>query len=235
MKPILWLLPAAALAATGGCVVTEPSETRPFSLSGFDSIDAAGGVNLILKQGPYAISATGPKGKLDKLVIEQQGSTLSITRESTFSWWFNYSESDIVTITAPSYTRIKATGGVDIEANGLAQPALTIDANGGADFDAENFRIDALHVTSSGGADVNLSGACKSLTLETSGGADFNSEDFACESAVVTASGGADVEVRVSLSATGKSSSGADIRFIGRPATYIADEESGGDIDLEAR
>ena len=234
MKRISWLLLAAALAATGGCVITEASETRAFSLSGFDSIDASGGVNLVLKQGPYAISATGPKGKLDRLVIEQEGSTLSISRESNWNWWFNYSGADIVTVTAPSYVRVNATSGVDIEANGLAQPTLALNTTGGADFDASNFRIDALTVTSSGGADVSLSGACKTLTLETSGGADFNSENFSCESAVVTASGGSDVDVRVSLSATGRSSSGADIRFIGKPTTYSADEESGGDIELEA-
>lgn len=234
MNRISWLLPAAALAATGACAVTEPSETRAFSLSGFDSIEATGGVNLVLKQGPYAISAKGPKSKLDRLVIEQQGSTLSITREANWNWWYNYSETDIVTITAPSYTRIEADGGVDIEAHGLAQPSLTLDTTGGADFDANNFRIDALHVTANGGADVNLSGACKTLTLEMSGGADFDSENFACETATINASGGSDVNVRASLSASARATSGADINVFGTPAAFTSDKDSGGDIELRA-
>jgi hypothetical protein len=38
----------------------------------------------------------------------------------------------------------------------------------------------------------------------------------------------------VSTSAAGKASSGADIHFIGNPATFTSDASSGGDIELVA-
>ncbi|MDP3492011.1 MAG: head GIN domain-containing protein [Hyphomonadaceae bacterium] len=235
MKRIYWLLPAAALATTGGCVMTEPSESRTFSQSGFDSIDASGGVNLVLKQGPYSIKAEGPKSKLDKLVIAQEGTTLSIHREPVMNWFsVNVSDRDIVTITAPNYARIAASGGVDIETTGLRLPALAIKVSGGADIDATGFNVDQLTVDTSGGGDVNLAGSCKSVTIDASGGADFNGENFACESATVTAASGADVEVRASAVASGRASSGADIRFLGNPATFTSDHDSGGEVELRA-
>ncbi len=233
MKTITSLLCVASLAATSGCVMTEPSESRTYSLTGFDSIDASGGVNLVLKQGPYAIRAEGPKSKLDKLVIEQQGGTLLLRREPMGMNLFGVSTPDLVTVTAPGYVAIHATGGADVEASGLTQPALTLRTSGGADFDAKHgFRIDRLTVEASGGSDVRVSGACKSVSVNASGGADFDGRDFACETAVATASAGSDVEVNASVSASGDASSGADIRVYGAPATFNKAESSGGDVDL---
>lgn len=234
MTMIKWLVPAVAMATAGGCVMTEASETRSFNHTGFDSIDASGGVNLVLKQGPFSINAEGPKSKLEKLVIEQEGTTLNVRREN-MSWsWFNVQGRDVVTITAPSFTHVELSGGVDIDADGLNQPALSIKASGGADFNAKRITIGVLSVDNSGGADVNLSGACKSLTVDGSGGADFSSRDLTCEAATVTASGGADADVTVTADANGKASSGGDIRFYGSPATFSKDASSGGDVELVA-
>ena len=233
MKPITWLLPLAALAATGGCVMTEPTETRTFNQQGFDSISASGGVNIVLRQGPYAIRAEGPKDKLDKLVIEQQGKMLSVRREPMMSW-FSVGQRDVVTITAPGYTAIEAAGGADIETDGLRLPALALKVSGGADIEATGFNVDQLTVEIAGGGDVNVAGACKSATINASGGGDFDGRDFACEAATVAASAGADVEIRASLNASGRASSGADINFIGAPATFTSDQTRGGDVKLHA-
>lgn len=232
MKTITPLLCAAALAATSGCVMTETIETRTFNHSGFDAIEASGGVNLVLKQGPFAVSAEGPKSKLDKLVVQQQGKTLSVHRESNTITWFGVSSRDVVTITAPTYTAIGATGGVDIETAGLTLPALALRISGGADFDASGFKIDQLTVDGSGGSDVRVSGACKSATINASGGADFKGKDFICETAAVTSSSGSDVDIHASLTATGDASSGADIRFYGNPANVTRNESSGGDVEV---
>jgi hypothetical protein len=233
MKIITPLLCAAALAATSGCVMTETTETRSFNHSGFDAIDASGGVNLVLKQGPFAINAEGPKSKLDKLVIQQQGTTLSIHREHSSFNWFSVSTHDVVTITAPTYTRINATGGVDVETAGLTLAALTLGVTGGADFDADNLQVDQLTVETSGGGDVRVSGACKLATVNASGGADFDGKNFTCQTATVTSSAGADVEINASQTASGDASSGADIRFYGNPTNVTRNESSGGDVEVK--
>ncbi len=235
MNPITPLLCAAALAATSGCVMTEATETRSFNNAGFDAIEASGGVNLVLKQGPFAINAEGPKSKLDKLVVEQQGTTLKVHREHTSMNWFSVGSHDVVTITAPNYARIHAAGGVDIETSGLTLATLELRASGGSDFDATNLKVDQLSVESNGGSDVRVSGSCKSATIKASGGADFDGKDFACETVTASATSGSDVDVGASLSATGQASSGSDIRFIGNPPTFVHEESSGGEVKLERR
>ena len=141
---------ATALVATSACSVMEPIDSKTYDLAGFDSVSASHGVNVRLKQGPFSVSAEGPRSKLNRLVIERRGSELNIRREPTLSWVSSF-QTDIVTVVAPAYSSISASGGADVD---------------GDDLQLGNIRIDT-----SGGADLNLSGVCKTLTMETSGGA----------------------------------------------------------------
>jgi hypothetical protein len=222
---------AAALAATSACSVMEPIESKTYNLADFDSVSASHGVNVRLKQGPFSVSAEGPKSKLNRLIIERRGSELAIRREPTMSWFSSWSQTDIVTVVAPAYSSIAASGGADV--------------------DGDDLQLGDIRIDTSGGADLNLSGVCKTLTMETSGGADFNAKDLTCETATVSASGGADVSVTVTGNASGhgsggadidfygvtgtaigEASSGADIRFHGSPAIVQRDESSGGDVEV---
>jgi len=232
MKTLSLIALGLALGATSACAVVEPIETRTWDLADFDSISAGNGVNVTLKQGPYSVSAEGPRDKLARLNVERRGSELRISRDRGVNVnWGMWSQGDMVTVVAPNYTAISAGGGVDIYADDL--------------------KLADVSIRSSGGADVSISGACKTLTLEASGGADFNGKDFSCETADVSASGGADASVTatgnatgdgsggaditfygVSGTAIGKASSGADIRFNGRPAVVQRDESSGGDVEV---
>jgi len=252
MNRLAWLASAAALAATTGCIaVSSETTTRTYDIAGFDSVSARSGVNVLLRQGAYDISAEGPKDKLDRLVIERQGSLLVISREPSLrSGWFNWSERDLVTVSAPGYAsieasggadvdvepmqldalRLRASGGADLNAGGLTLETLAITASGGADVNAGPLELASLTASASGGADINVSGQCGSLTVETSGGADFRGGDLRCESATVTASGGADADVTATAFASGRASSGGDIRFYGNPARFEKDESSGGDV-----
>ncbi len=235
MKALSLIALGLALGATSACAVVEPIETRTFDVAGFDSITASNGVNVTLKQGPFSVSAEGPKDRLDRLNVERNGSELRIWRDPGMRMnWGIWSQSDMVTIVAPAYTAISASGGVDIDAFGM--------------------QLGDVSIRSSGGADINISGACKALTLEVSGGADFNGRDLSCETASVSASGGADASVTATANAAGdasggadinfygvtgtaigRASSGADIHFDGNPAIVQRDESSGGDIEVSSR
>jgi len=254
MNRFFWVASAAALAATlaatGGCVaVSSETTTRTYDIADFDSVSARSGVNVVLKQGAFDVTAAGPKHRVDKLLIERQGSMLVISREPD-STWFGWSDPDLVTVVAPRYASIEASGGADVDMEPLRQDALSIRAGGGADVNAGGLTLDSLTITASGGADVNarrvalatltasasggadidLSGECKTLTAETSGGADFRGAELRCESATVTASGGGDAEATATAFASGRASSGGDIRFHGNPAQFEKEESAGGDV-----
>lgn len=217
MSSFRWIASAAALAALGACSVSYSgaydTETRP--LADFDSIDAGAGVNVVLKQGPFSVSVRAPEGKLDTVRTEKSGSTLRITHDGNRSNWFffGWSGSSEVTVTAPSY--------------------IAISAGAGADVEGDNLQFGDITVKVGSGADIELSGACKTIHVSASSGADFNGEDLKCETAEADASSGADIEVFASATGTGHASSGADIRFHGNPANVTRDTSSGGDIDVD--
>lgn len=230
------ILPMAAMAALGGCVVTGgPTETRDYALSGFDSIDASAGIDVVLTQGgTYSVRAQAPEGKLDRIVIEQAGQELKIRREAEI-FWFGSSGRYVVNVSAPAYARITASGGADVDARSLGADRLTLDASGGGDIDITGARIGMLEASTSGGGDIEIQGVCTSATLTASGGGDFDGEGFDCDTVTASASGGGDIDVGAKVSASGSASAGGDVRFLGSPATFTADESSGGDVSVDAR
>jgi hypothetical protein len=234
MKPIFWIIPATAMFAASGCVITDgPTESRAYANAGFDRIHASNGINVVVGQGPFAVTAEAPEGRLDSITIEQDGGDLKIGRKSEISWFGSMGHYQ-VTISAPSFAQITASGGADVDGGGLSGEALTLSASGGGDIDLADFRVTLLTASSSGGGDIKLSGTCATAKLSASGGGDFDGRRLDCADVTADASGGGDIDVRASARASGSASGGGDVRFIGAPAVFNKDESSGGDVTLEA-
>jgi hypothetical protein len=236
MKARMMVLPVAAMAALGGCAVTGggPTETREYSLSGFDSIVADSGIDVVLTQGPtFSVKSEAPEGKLDRIKVEQSGSTLKIDieHEITFGWSGRYQ----VNVTAPAYASISASGGADVDAENIAGERLVLSVSGGADIDLKDLRIGTLDASASGGGDIEIEGSCTTATLTASGGGNIDGEKFDCDTVTASANGGGDIDVGARMAAKGAASSGGDVRFLGSPPSYTADESSGGDVSVEGR
>ncbi|MDP3736967.1 MAG: DUF2807 domain-containing protein [Hyphomonadaceae bacterium] len=270
---IQWIIPAVALAASGGCIATSSEvASRTYNFDGFDSVSARAGVNVVLKEGPYSVSAEAPKNRLEKIVIEREGSTLVVRQEPHVSWMGWSTTPSIVTVVAPAYSRVEASGGADVDASSLNGKALelhasggadinvgsiavatlainagggadinatsitvdtaTIHAGGGADVDVKTIKVATLGVDASGGADISLAGTCTTLTAAASGGADFNGGKLTCTDGVVTASGGSDADITLTAKASGRASSGADVRIRGNPTSVDTDSSGGGDVEV---
>ncbi len=236
MKTRILILPVAAMAALGGCIVTGggPTETRDHSFSGFDSIAASSGIDVVLNQGPFGVRSEAPEGKLDRIVIEQSGNELKIDLKSEIVW-FGSSGRYLVTVSAPAFTAIAASSGADIDAAALEADRLTLSASGGADIDIKGARIGVLEASVEGGGDIEIAGTCTSATLTASGGGDFDGEAFDCDSVIARAEGGGDIDVGARMTANGSASGGGDVRFLGNPTTFTKDESPGGDVSVQAR
>ena len=234
MKRIVLVLTLVAMTALGGCIVIGPSETRAYSNTGFDSVHAASGINVVLSQGPFAVKAEAPEGNLDKIIVEQNGSELKLSRKSEMSW-FGGNGHYVVNVSAPTITNITASGGADLESHALQADTLSLSASGGGDIDLKGLNVKMLNAAASGGGDIDAAGACGTATISTSGGGDFDGSDLDCANVTASTSGGGDIDVRASASATGDASSGGDIRFIGSPATFNKQESSGGDVSVDAK
>lgn len=208
-----YIVPAGLIAfacVLAACALpSHAAESKSYSLSGFDEVDVSAGVDVVLKQGPFAVSVDAPRGYLDQLNIELEGSRLVISRKSHMLW-IGSGPSYKVTVTAPDYKAIETSSGADVLADNLA--------------------FKDLRVSVSSGADVKISGTCAGLRVNASSGADFKGDDLKCQTAEAEGSSGADILAFATASARGHASSGADIRFSGNPAQVDKSSSSGGSV-----
>jgi hypothetical protein len=170
MKAISMILPVAAIAALGGCTVMTngKTETRQHALSGFDSVTASSGIDVVLTEGPFGVKSEAPEGKLDRITIEQSGRELKIDmkHEITIGWSGRYQ----VNVSAPAYTAISASGGADVEATSLQAERLVLSVAGGADIDIAGARIGVLEASVSGGGDIDVGARTVANGVADSGG-----------------------------------------------------------------
>jgi putative autotransporter adhesin-like protein len=215
LASLRWTALAAALAALGACSVSYGqgrTDTESRNASGFDKVEASAGVNVELKQGPFAIKVEGPEDEIKSIRTEVSGSTLKVYRDGSNWNWFNWSSGRrLVTVTAPTYVALSASSGADIE--------------------GDNLSLETIRLESSSGGDIDVSGACKDVTAEAGSGGDVNAEDLKCENGTAEASSGGDVDLYVTGKAEGDASSGGDVHFHGNPTSVTKDESSGGDVD----
>jgi len=209
MKTVI--APVVLALVAGVAVPSAFAETASYSFSNFHSVQAGAGVNVVLKQGPFSITAEGSEKALKRLDISQDGDTLTVTHQKV-GWTFGSFHGATVTVTAPSFSQLPAGAGSDMIGNDLT--------------------FTDLQARTSGGADMTRSGRCKSLDIESSGGADFHGGKLKCESVTVRTSGGADAVVNASTSAEARASGGSDIRILGAPAAVEKNASGGADISV---
>ncbi len=199
---------AGVLASTVALAAFADEQTFP--ITGFDSVEASAGVDVVLRQGAYSVHADGSEEALERLKIEKRGDTLHIGRRSTSGFSWRSSGSVTVTVTAPDYTAISASSGSDV--------------------DGANLDLSDVAVSVSSGADMELSGSCEALTVSVSSGSDFQGESLQCQTVTASASSGADANVWAARSVVGNASSGGDIDVHGQPASITRNTSSGGSI-----
>jgi hypothetical protein len=208
MKPRFFLL--AATLGLGACVAGK-DESATYQLQGFDSIEISTGVEAILKQGPFAVHAQSRGNDLSRLEIEVRGTTLHLARRFLFT--LGPAPAYTITVTAPSYTAIKASTGSKI--------------------DGENLQLIDMDVEASTGASVNLSGICTGIEVETSSGAVIDADTLKCASAVAKASSGGNAGLWASEKADGEASTGGVISFFGSPPAVEKETSTGGVVNVQ--
>jgi hypothetical protein len=207
-------LPLSAITAVGLVVaIALPAwaDTRAYNLSGFTEISASSSADVVLKQGPFSVSAESSSGDFKDLIVEVRGDTLVIGRESN-GWNFGNRTRYTVTVTAPSIQELRASSSADIAAS---------------DYSFKN-----LDVSVSSSGNVTLSGSCTDLDLNVSSSGDFRGTDLRCDNARVSASSSGDADVFAAKSANAKASSSGDVRIHGKPATFDKSTSSSGSVKV---
>jgi hypothetical protein len=187
-------------------------DTRTYALKDFDRVSVKAGIELILKQGPFAVEARSSDGDLSKLIVDVQGSELVISRETVIGN-IGISPNYTVTATAPAWTAIEGLAGVRIE--------------------GENLNLEVVTVEVAAGASVELSGTCREITVEATAGASIDADQLKCAAATAKAAAGSTVELHATERAKGTASAGATIEFSGKPPAFEQDADISSTVKLE--
>lgn len=213
MRKAHLLIPAAAIAAVVAILAQPASaETKTYSLSGFQAVDASAGVKVVLKQGAFDVKVESPSGRFDELKVEKRGDTLVIGRQNSWGNW-KHRPDFTITVSAPNYEVIDASSGSHVDGGSLSLKRLTVDI--------------------SSGAHVELGGSCSDLRIDVSSGSHFDGENLKCETASVDASSGAHAEAYASRTAFADASSGSHVAFHGKPAQLTKDTSSGASVSSQ--
>ena len=202
-------LAALLLTAPG---FAQDSEGR--NLTGFDSIDANGGFELVVVQGEgFSVELIGDADDFDKVETEVDGHRLEIDQNGgLFSR--RHSLDVIVQVTLPAISELAFGRGVSAEVSGIDSADLEVDV--------------------ATGSAVRLSGVCGDLEIDASTGTSLRASELVCARVEVDASTGAAVSAHATEAADASASMGASVRIHGNPPVRHSRSSMGGSVSLSS-
>ena len=204
----------AALLTLGAAGLSSAAQTQTFNLSGFSRVSSSAGVHVIVRQGPFSITAQESQDRFDLLEVSVRGDTLVVSRKNTPDQWFGMrtSRNYTVNVSAPAFSGLNASSGSSLTGQGVSSGALTIGANSGAT--------------------LRVSGTCGQVTASASSGATLDGRNLRCRTGTVHASSGATVRAFADTSINGSANSGGSVTVHGSPKSVEKQSSSGGSVRI---
>lgn len=193
----------------------------------FQAVEVSQGIDLYLTQGnKVSCTVETDDNVYDLLITEVKNETLHI--------YFDKNVRKVkvkkVWITMPDIKSLKASSGADIFGESLIKSDnLKLRSSSGADIELE-VDVNELTCRSSSGSDIIVRGACDKLVAESSSGSDIDAGDLKAKHVDADCSSGSDIDVHAEESLKAEASSGADIRYSGKPTNIDKSKSSGGSI-----
>lgn len=189
------------------------TETR--TASSFSGVKVSGAIDLYVSNGAAtAIRVEADENLLKYIIVENDGDILKIRPKSGIN--LKPSRSIRVYVSAPSFSRLEASGACDIFSEGkiLSQGTLQIDLSGASDAKLE-LNAPKVDVDVSGACSVTLKGETRDFTVEGSGSTDIKCYELLAENTNVDISGAGNAQVFASLKLDVDVSGAADVKYKG--------------------
>ncbi len=229
------ILVIALIAINAAAFAGEKEQTENRNVRNFDAIKVSAGIDLYISMGnDESVKVVADEDNIDDVKTEVRGGTLHVYMKNTSSWLniFNWGSSGSrkVYVTARELKSIDASSGSDVKSqNTLKGEELKVKVSSGSDVN-----IDVVYkevsLSSSSGSDARLSGKAKYFIGSASSGSDINARNLEAQICNVNVSSGADATVTATDEILANASSGADIRYYGKPKVVDINESSGGDV-----
>ena len=189
--------------------------TRNLEFSGFTSVSAGHGMNVVINQGSsFRVTVTAEPETFERLKVAKRGTTLEFTMES--SGWFRGRTGRIdVDITMPSLKRLDLSGGADGDLTmDVPSENVELEVSGGAEIHGQ-LRCSGIEIGASGGGEVTLTGGGENLRLDGSGGSELKLREFEVRDVAASLSGGTSATVNMNGTLDADLSGGSEIVYYG--------------------
>ena len=217
------------------CTFTLSAQDKIIDLSSYNTVHVSEGIAVTMIKGDPKAEITMYKGKLEDVVVSQDGESIRIKfkKKKGISW--NNSNNRKVSIELyfeGDISEVAVSSGASLHSDDTFYSSnFECDASSGGTIDVRIESNDA-DISVSSGASIKISGEVKNLDISVSSGAIFKGKNLKSKSVDVDASSGASAIVWATDIIEADTSSGASIKYKGDPKSENLDSGkwSGGSI-----
>jgi len=193
----------------------------------FTKIKVSRGLDVyITKNSKVSLVVEADENLHDLIKTEVKNGTLIITSEKNI--W--RAKSKKIHLSVENLNEILVSSGAEVYSeNTLDYDDLKVTATSGSEATLR-LNVNNLVSKSSSGADIKLSGKAIDFDVSASSGSDILAYNLEAKNIIAKASSGSDIKVFATGSFDGTATSGADIRYKGKPKIVQKNSNSGGSI-----
>lgn len=213
------------LSLTAATALPAQAATRAFPVPDFARLRVEGPYTVRVHTGAkVSVKASGPKDRIDRLVIEPRGPTLVVTSEKGWSWKsLNWGSGGtvIVDITVPMLESADLTGPGDLTIDRIRTTAFTALLSGPGDLTVVRLDSSRLKADLTGPGDLTISGKTGRSDISLTGPGDFHGNGLAVDQLNATLTGPGTIVVGPTRVARATLTGPGDIRIAGKPSCTV--------------
>ena len=209
-RPFLAVLVVAILP--GLSHAAEPTATRQFPVANFTGVNVTGADDVVVREGPFAVSATGRQEVLDRLQVRVANNMLVVSRKGRVS---GRDSSARITVTMPAIASLQLTGAGDVAVQRAAGPRFSARLTGAGNLRIQAVAAQDVRFELTGAGNLYAAGRSERLSVALSGAGDMDLKALASRDISVVLNGVGDVDARASGIATIKANGVGSVSVTG--------------------
>lgn len=218
------------------CAFTFAQKGRVYVADNFDGIKFALPVELNISIGnKYEVKAVGTSEDIEWIVVEKNGSSLSIKSKSKFGH-HHFDRETKVYVTLPRLEDLSLAGSGDIYVKGDVKGAsLLVNVAGSGDIAIERISVGNFDVNVSGSGDVKVNdrSSANNAEYKVAGSGSISSRNVMAKSVEVNIAGSGDVNVYASDNLSVKIAGSGNVECFGNPKNVEKVKFGSGSISIK--
>lgn len=173
---------------------------KSYGIENFTAINASNSLEIYIKQADhFSVEVETDENLQDKVDIYNMDDVLYVGIKEGIS--LSTSEDTKIYISMPIIKKVKASGAVEVETDGIFDQSVPMElVFSGASEANLNIRMPTIGVTVSGAGTIKIKGESKDINLKASGASNINVSELLAESVIAGASGASHIKAFGSVS-----------------------------------